>query len=335
VTKKDKNEDKPKDDLKLVCAAIEKKFGKGSICTLTETSIISKDAISTGSIGLNTALGIGGYPRGRIIEVYGPNMAGKSTLCLHAVTEAQKAGIKAAYIDAEHGLDPGYAQALGIDLGELLVSQPDCGEEALEIVSMLVESGKVGLIIVDSVAALVPRAELKGEIGDSQPGAQARLMSQALRMTTPKIHQALCTVIFINQIRYKIGVIFGSPETVSGGNALQHYASIRLDVRRIGDVKIKERIVGNKTKVKVVKNKVAAPKREAYFDIRFGVGIDKNIELLELAIQDGIVIKNGSWYSFDETKIAQGLENCSRWMDKNPEKRERIATAVMELRGLV
>ena len=299
---------------------IERAFGKGSIMKLTgDNAHMEVEAVSTGSLGLDIALGIGGVPRGRIIEVFGPESSGKTTLALQIIAEAQKAGGTCAIVDAEHALDPGYARKLGCDVDNLLISQPDAGEQALEIADTLVRSGAIDVLVVDSVAALVPRAELEGEMGDSHMGLQARLMSQALRKLTGSISRSRCVVIFINQIRMKIGVMFGSPETTTGGNALKFYASVRLDIRRIGSIKDRENVVGNQTRVKVVKNKMAPPFRQVEFDIMFGEGISKTGELIDLGVQANLVEKSGAWFAYDGQRIGQGRENAKTFMRENPE----------------
>jgi recombination protein RecA len=289
---------------------------------------ISIDAVSTGSLGLDIALGIGGLPKGRVIEIYGPESSGKTTLTLHVIAEAQKAGGTAAFIDAEHALDPAYAKKLGVDVDNLIVSQPDTGEQALEIADTLVRSNAVDIIVIDSVAALVPRAEIEGEMGDSHVGLQARLMSQALRKITGSISRSNCMVIFINQIRMKIGVMYGSPETTTGGNALKFYASVRLDIRRTGQIKAGEDIVGNTTRVKVVKNKVAPPFKQVEFDIMYGEGISKTGELLDLGVKAGLVEKSGSWFSYDSIRIGQGRENSKSYLTENPEVAARLEAAI-------
>ena len=298
-------------------------------------SVVDVQAVSTGSLGLDIALGIGGFPKGRIIEIYGPESSGKTTLALHAVAEAQKQGGNCAFVDAEHALDPIYAKKLGVDLDELLISQPDAGEQALEIADTLVRSGAVDVLVVDSVAALVPRAELEGEMGDTHVGLQARLMSQALRKLTSSIARSNCLVIFINQIRLKIGVMFGNPETTTGGNALKFYASVRLDIRRIGAIKDRDEVVGNQTRVKVVKNKVAAPFRQVEFDIMYGEGISKNGELLDLGVAAGLVEKAGAWFSYNGQRIGQGRENSKNFLTENVAIAEEIEKAIRQNAGLV
>jgi recombination protein RecA len=305
--------------------AIEKQFGKGSIMKLGEGAEVPRiDVVSSGSIGLDLALGVGGYPRGRVVEIFGPESSGKTTLTLHAIAECQKAGGVAAFIDAEHALDVTYARKLGVSLADLLVSQPDTGEQALEIAEQLVRSGAVDLVVVDSVAALVPKAEIEGEMGDSHMGVQARLMSQALRKLTAVVARNNATVVFINQIRMKIGVVFGNPETTTGGQALKFYASVRLDIRRTGQVKDGEQVVGSRTRVKVVKNKMAPPFREAEFDIRYGVGIDRLAEAIDLGVERGIVEKSGSFFSFAGERMGQGREKASDWLRQNPAALEAI-----------
>jgi len=297
---------------------IERAFGKGSVMRMGSREVVEIDSVSTGSLGLDLGLGIGGLPRGRVIEIYGPESSGKTTLTLHVIAEAQKKGGTCAFIDAEHALDPAYARKLGVNLDELLISQPDAGEQALEIADTLVRSGAVDVLVVDSVAALVPRAELEGEMGDSHVGLQARLMSQALRKLTATVSKSNCMVIFINQIRMKIGVMFGSPETTTGGNALKFYASVRLDIRRIGSIKDKDEVVGNQTRVKVVKNKLAAPFKVVDFDIMYGEGISKTGELIDLGVKAGIVEKSGAWFSYKSQRIGQGRENAKQFMRDNP-----------------
>jgi recombination protein RecA len=315
---------------------IEKAFGKGSVMKLGQRdSVVDIQAISTGSLGLDIALGIGGFPKGRIVEIYGPESSGKTTLALHAVAEAQAKGGNCAFVDAEHALDPIYARKLGVNLDELLISQPDAGEQALEIADTLVRSGAIDVLVVDSVAALVPRAELEGEMGDHHVGLHARLMSQALRKLTSSIARSNCLVIFINQIRLKIGVMFGNPETTTGGNALKFYASVRLDIRRIGAIKDKDDVVGNQTRVKVVKNKVAAPFRTVEFDIMYGEGISKLGELLDLGVAAGLVEKSGSWFSYGEQRIGQGRENAKNFLRENPDMVNELEVSIRQNAGLV
>ena len=315
---------------------IEKAFGKGSVMKLGQRdSVVDIQAISTGSLGLDIALGIGGFPKGRIVEIYGPESSGKTTLALHAVAEAQAKGGNCAFVDAEHALDPIYARKLGVNLDELLISQPDAGEQALEIADTLVRSGASDVLVVDSVAALVPRAELEGEMGDHHVGLHARLMSQALRKLTSSIARSNCLVIFINQIRLKIGVMFGNPETTTGGNALKFYASVRLDIRRIGAIKDKDDVVGNQTRVKVVKNKVAAPFRTVEFDIMYGEGISKLGELLDLGVAAGLVEKSGSWFSYGEQRIGQGRENAKNFLRENPDLANELEVSIRQNAGLV
>ena len=322
--------------LQAALGQIERAFGKGSVMKLgADKQAVEAEVVSTGSLGLDIALGIGGLPKGRIVEIYGPESSGKTTLALHAVAESQKMGGTCAFVDAEHALDPSYARKLGVDIDELLISQPDAGEQALEIADTLVRSGAIDVLVVDSVAALVPRAELEGEMGDSLPGLQARLMSQALRKLTASISRSNCLVIFINQIRMKIGVMFGSPETTTGGNALKFYSSIRLDIRRIGAVKDRDTVVGNQTRVKVVKNKMAPPFRQVEFDITYGEGISKTGELLDLGVTASIVEKSGSWFSFDGQRIGQGRENAKTFLKEHPEVAASIERKVRENAGLV
>ncbi len=322
--------------LEAALGQIEKAFGKGSVMKLGQTQeSVDIEAISTGSLGLDIALGIGGLPRGRIIEIYGPESSGKTTLALHVAAEAQKKGGVCAFVDAEHALDPAYAKKLGVDIDELVISQPDAGEQALEIADTLVRSGAIDVLVVDSVAALVPRAELEGEMGDTHVGLQARLMSQALRKLTSSISKSNCLVIFINQIRLKIGVMFGNPETTSGGNALKFYASVRLDIRRIGAIKDRDDIVGNQTRVKVVKNKVAPPFRVVEFDIMYGEGISKTGELLDLGVNASIVEKAGAWFSYNGERIGQGRENAKKFLRENPAVAATIENAVRANAGLV
>ncbi len=315
---------------------IERAFGKGSIMRLGKgTKPVEVETISTGSLGLDIALGIGGLPRGRVIEIYGPESSGKTTLALHCIAEAQKKGGVCAFIDAEHALDPVYAKKLGVNLEDLLISQPDTGEQALEIADTLVRSGAIDVLVIDSVAALVPRAELEGEMGDSQPGMQARLMSQALRKLTASISRSNTMVIFINQIRMKIGVMYGSPETTTGGNALKFYASVRLDIRRIGAIKERDEVTGNQTRVKVVKNKLAPPFKQVEFDIMYGEGVSKTGEIIDLGVKAGIVEKSGAWFSFDSQRIGQGRENAKAFLRANPEIAAKIEAAVRQNAGLI
>ena len=314
--------------LEAALAQIDRAFGKGSAMKLGQREAMEIEAVSTGSLGLDIALGIGGLPKGRIIEIFGPESSGKTTLALHAIAEAQKAGGTAAFIDAEHALDPGYAKKLGVNIDELIVSQPDTGEQALEITDTLVRSNAVDVLVIDSVAALVPRAEIEGEMGDSHVGLQARLMSQALRKITGSISRSNCTVIFINQIRMKIGVMYGSPETTTGGNALKFYASVRLDIRRTGQIKDRDDIVGNTTRVKVVKNKVAPPFKQVEFDIMYGEGISKTGEILDLGVKAGIVEKSGAWFSYDSIRIGQGRENSKTYLKENPEMAAKLEQAI-------
>lgn len=314
---------------------IERQFGKGSIMKLGENNpVMEIEATSTGSLGLDIALGIGGLPKGRIVEVYGPESSGKTTLTLHVVAEEQKKGGVCAFVDAEHALDPLYAKKLGVNLDELLISQPDTGEQALEIVDTLVRSGAVSLIVVDSVAALTPKAELEGDMGDATVGAQARLMSQAMRKLTASIGRSNCMVIFINQIRMKIGVMFGSPETTTGGNALKFYASVRLDIRRIGAIKDRDEVVGNTTRVKVVKNKVAPPFKQVEFDIMYGEGISKTGELVDIGVKAGVVEKSGAWYSYKDERIGQGRENAKTFLKNNPAMAQDIEDKIRAANGL-
>jgi len=313
---------------------IERQFGKGSIMKLGSRPIVNVPIISTGSIALDKALGIGGLPRGRVAEIYGPESSGKTTLALHAVANAQKNGGIAAFVDAEHALDTVYARKLGVNCDELLVSQPDTGEQALEIADMLVRSGAIDILVIDSVAALVPRAEIEGEMGDSHMGLQARLMSQALRKLTGTIGRTNTLIIFINQIRMKIGVVFGNPETTTGGNALKFYASVRLDIRRVGAIKDGQEVVGNKTRVKVVKNKIAPPFKEAEFDIMYGEGISRSGDLLDVGVAAGVIDKSGSWYSYDKERIGQGRENVKRFFNDNPDIFNRIYSKVRSVVGL-
>ena len=321
--------------LESALGQIERQFGKGSIMKLgDESARLDIEATSTGSLGLDIALGIGGLPKGRIIEIYGPESSGKTTLTLHAIAEEQKKGGVCAFVDAEHALDPTYAKRLGVDIDELLISQPDAGEQALEITDTLVRSGAVSMVVVDSVAALTPRAELEGDMGDHQVGAQARLMSQAMRKLTGSIAKSGCMVIFINQIRMKIGVMFGSPETTSGGNALKFYSSVRLDIRRIGAIKDRDEIVGNHTRVKVVKNKVSPPFKQVEFDIMYGQGISKRGELIDLGVKLGFVEKSGSWFSCGDERIGQGRENAKTYLKDNPKMAYEIEDKIRAAHGL-
>lgn len=315
--------------LDAAVASIERSYGKGSIMRLGAAEHVQVGTISTGSIGLDIALGIGGLPRGRVIEIYGPESSGKTTMTLHLIAETQKMNGVCAFIDAEHALDVNYARALGVRVEELLISQPDTGEQALEIADTLVRSGAVDVVIVDSVAALVPKAELEGEMGDALPGAQARLMSQALRKLTANIHKSNCSMVFINQVRMKIGVMFGSPETTTGGHALKFYASVRLDIRRIGTLKVGEESVGNRTRVKVVKNKLAPPFRQVEFDILYGKGVNQEGELIDIGVELGIVRKSGSWFSYGEERIGQGREKAMAYLHDNTAARERLRTEIM------
>jgi recombination protein RecA len=321
--------------LEAALSQIDRAFGKGSVMKLGQREVFETDTVSTGSLGLDIALGIGGLPRGRVIEIYGPESSGKTTLALHAVAEVQKAGGVAAYIDAEHALDPVYAKKLGVDIDEMLISQPDTGEQALEIADTLVRSGGVEIVVIDSVAALTPKAELEGEMGDQLPGLQARLMSQALRKLTGSISKSNCLVIFINQIRMKIGIMFGNPETTSGGNALKFYASVRLDIRRIGAIKDRDEVIGNQTRVKVVKNKVAPPFKEVEFDIVYGAGISKVGELIDLGVRAGIVEKSGAWFSYDGVRIGQGRENAKQFLVQNGDMAARIEAQIRQNAGLI
>jgi recombination protein RecA len=332
-------EGSPMDKSKALDAAlsqIERNFGKGSIMRLGKNErAMEVETVSTGSLGLDIALGIGGLPRGRVVEIYGPESSGKTTLALHCVAEAQKKGGICAFIDAEHALDPIYARKLGVNVDDLLISQPDAGEQALEIADTLVRSGAVDVLVIDSVAALVPRAELEGEMGDSQPGLQARLMSQALRKLTASINRSNTMVIFINQIRMKIGVMYGSPETTTGGHALKFYASVRLDIRRIGAIKERDEVVGNQTRVKVVKNKLAPPFKQVEFDIMYGEGVSKTGELIDLGVKAGVVEKSGTWFSYDSQRIGQGRENAKAFLKANPDIAGKIETAIRENAGLI
>ncbi|GHA97578.1 protein RecA [Algimonas arctica] len=321
--------------LDAALSQIDRSFGKGSVMKLGDKSSMDVESISTGSLGLDIALGIGGLPKGRIIEIYGPESSGKTTLALHAIAECQKTGGVAAFIDAEHALDPVYAGKLGVDVNELLIAQPDTGEQSLEIADTLVRSGAVDILVIDSVAALTPRAELEGDMGDSLPGLQARLMSQALRKLTGSISKSGCMVIFINQIRMKIGVMYGSPETTTGGNALKFYASVRLDIRRIGAIKNRDEVVGNQTRVKVVKNKVAPPFRQVEFDIMYGEGISKTGELIDMGVLADVIEKSGSWYSYGDERIGQGRENVRSFLIEHPEMMAEIEQKILRAKGLL
>jgi recombination protein RecA len=322
--------------LDAALSQIERAFGKGSIMRLGKNQkAVEIETVPTGSLGLDIALGVGGLPRGRVIEIYGPESSGKTTLTLHVIAEAQKKGGVCAFVDAEHALDPVYARKLGVKLDDLLISQPDTGEQALEITDTLVRSGAIDVLVIDSVAALTPRAEIEGEMGESQPGLQARLMSQALRKLTASISRSNTMVIFINQIRMKIGVMYGSPETTSGGNALKFYASVRLDIRRIGAIKEREQVVGNQTRVKVVKNKVAPPFKQVEFDIMYGEGVSKAGELVDLGVKAGVVEKSGAWFSFDSVRLGQGRENAKAFLKTSPEMADRIERAIRENAGLI
>lgn len=322
--------------LDAALSQIERAFGKGSIMRLGKNQqAIEIETVSTGSLGLDIALGVGGLPKGRVVEIYGPESSGKTTLALHTIAESQKKGGVCAFVDAEHALDPVYARKLGVNLDDLLISQPDTGEQALEITDTLVRSGAIDVLVVDSVAALTPRAEIEGEMGDNQPGLQARLMSQALRKLTASISRSNCMVIFINQIRMKIGVMYGSPETTTGGNALKFYASVRLDIRRISTLKDRDEATGNQVRVKVVKNKVAPPFKQVEFDIMFGEGISKSGELIDLGVKAGIVEKSGAWFSFDSQRLGQGRENAKAFLKANPDLAARIETTIRQNSGLV
>jgi recombination protein RecA len=336
VVGKEKEDTEKKRALDAALSQIDRAFGKGSVMRLGQREkAVDADVVSTGSLGLDIALGIGGLPRGRVVEIYGPESSGKTTLALHAVAEIQKKGGVAAYVDAEHALDPGYARKLGVDIDELLISQPDTGEQGLEITDTLVRSGGVDIVVIDSVAALTPKAELEGEMGDQLPGLQARLMSQALRKLTGSISKSNTIVVFINQIRMKIGIMFGNPETTTGGNALKFYASVRLDIRRIGAIKDRDEVVGNQTRVKVVKNKVAPPFRQVEFDIMYGHGISKSGELIDLGVKAGIVEKSGAWFSYDGTRIGQGRENAKQYLEANKDAAAAIEAAIRANAGLL
>lgn len=315
--------------LDAAVATIERNYGKGAIMRLGAADHVQIGTISSGSIGLDIALGIGGLPRGRVIEIYGPESSGKTTMTLHLIAETQKMGGVAAFIDAEHALDVNYARALGVRVEELLISQPDTGEQALEIADTLVRSGAVDVVVIDSVAALVPKAELEGEMGDVQPGAQARLMSQALRKLTANIHKSNCSMVFINQVRMKIGVMFGSPETTTGGNALKFYASVRLDIRRVGSIKQGEEAIGNRTRVKVVKNKLAPPFRQVEFDILYGKGVNQEGELIDIGVELGLVRKSGSWFAYGDERIGQGRDKAMTYITDHPELREKLRMEIM------
>ncbi|HXT09776.1 MAG TPA: recombinase RecA [Roseiarcus sp.] len=322
--------------LDAALSQIERAFGKGSIMRLGKNQkAVEIETVPTGSLGLDIALGVGGLPRGRVVEIFGPESSGKTTMTLHVIAEAQKKGGVCAFVDAEHALDPIYAKKLGVNLEDLLISQPDTGEQALEITDTLVRSGAIDVLVIDSVAALTPRAEIEGEMGDSQPGLQARLMSQALRKLTASISRSNTMVIFINQIRMKIGVMYGSPETTTGGNALKFYASVRLDIRRIGSIKERDEVVGNQTRVKVVKNKVAPPFKQVEFDIMYGEGVSKFGELIDLGVKAGVVEKSGSWFSYDSTRLGQGRENAKSFLRQNPELAARIEADIRQNSGLI
>jgi len=332
---KEENKDKDK-AIEMAVSQIERQFGKGSIMRLGDEGLSPQEvpSISTGALSLDIALGIGGIPRGRVVEIYGPESSGKTTLSLHIVAEAQKTGGVAAFIDAEHALDITYARKLGVKTDELLISQPDHGEQALEIAEMLVRSGGIDVLVVDSVAALVPRAEIEGDMGDSHMGLQARLMSQALRKLTASISRSKTAVIFINQIRMKIGVMFGNPETTTGGNALKFYSTVRMDIRKIGQIKDGDRVLGNRTRVKVVKNKMAPPFRQVEFDIMFGEGVSREGDLLDLGVEEGILDKSGSWFSYNNDRLGQGRENVKNYLKENPELSNEIEEAILEKAGL-
>ena len=331
---KEENKDKDK-AIEMAVSQIEKQFGKGAIMRLGDEGLEQDvPSIPTGSLSLDIALGIGGIPRGRVVEIYGPESSGKTTLSLHIVAEAQKTGGVAAFIDAEHALDMSYAKKLGVKTDELLISQPDHGEQALEIAEMLVRSGGIDVLVVDSVAALVPRAEIEGDMGDSHMGLQARLMSQALRKLTASISRSKTSVIFINQIRMKIGVMFGNPETTTGGNALKFYSTVRMDIRKIGQIKDGDRVLGNRTRVKVVKNKMAPPFRQVEFDIMFGEGISKEGDMIDLGVEEGIIEKSGSWFSYKKDRLGQGRENVKKFLQDNPELLQEIEAVILEKAGL-
>ncbi len=321
--------------LEAALSQIEKSFGKGSIMKLGEQEGIEIPSISTGSLGLDIALGIGGLPRGRIVEIYGPESSGKTTLTLHVIAEAQKVGGTCAFVDAEHALDPAYAKRIGVDIDNLIISQPDSGEQALEIADTLVRSGAIDVLVVDSVAALVPKVELEGDMGDQHVGLQARLMSQALRKLTASVSKSNALVIFINQIRMKIGIMFGNPETTTGGNALKFYSSVRMDIRRTGSIKDKENVIGNETRVKIVKNKVAPPFKTVDFDIMYNHGISREGEILELGVQAGIIEKSGSWFSYNSERIGQGKENARQWLKDNPKVAEELIKKIKEKSGII
>jgi len=329
MAKKDVNLDKLK-VLEATLSKIDKEYGKGTIMKLGDTKVIDIPSISTGSLGLDLALGVGGFPRGRIIEIYGPESSGKTTLAIHAIAEAQKQGGIAAIVDAEHAFDKSYAEALGVDTENLFISQPDNGEQALEITDHLIRSGAIDILVVDSVAALTPKAEIEGDMGDSRMGLQARLMSQALRKLTASVSRTNTTLVFINQLREKIGVMFGNPETTTGGNALKFYASVRLDIRRIGQIKVGDEVVGNKTRVKVVKNKVAPPFRKAEFDIQYGLGISKVGEIIDMGVDFDIINKSGSWFSYGDTKLGQGRDAVKNLFFDNPELMEEIENKILD-----
>src|SRR5471032_934388 len=335
VVAKEQNSDR-KRALEAALSQIDQAFGKGSVMKLGSRDLgLATDSVSTGSLGLDIALGIGGLPRGRVVEIYGPESSGKTTLALHVIAEIQKKGGTAAFVDAEHALDPVYAGKLGVDINELLVSQPDTGKQALEITDTLVRSGGVDIVVIDSVAALTPKAELEGEMGDSLPGLQARLMSQALRKLTASISKSNTLVIFINQIRMKIGIMFGNPETTTGGNALKFYASVRLDIRRVGALKDGDSVVGNRTRIKVVKNKMAPPFREVEFDILYGEGVSREGELVDLGVKAGIVEKSGSWYSYDGSRIGQGRESAKTFLTENRDIADKIESAIRANAGQI